>query len=199
MITMAPRRRQQKAPLSTTDELPCIEVILPSDSSSSTQASQLDPLVDPQLLELDPLLQPTPQSSPQLSATEAAEPITQPQSIPSDREDRIEWTLEMVNTLFTELLDQALDGKRSDSGFKKEAWDTVRESVQLVYSGPYTIPVTKIKQKEQLFKGYYKDWKFLRDQSGFGWDEETRMITASNQVWDTLLAVSTILYILLVS
>jgi hypothetical protein len=50
-----------------------------------------------------------------------------------------------------------------------------------------------------LFKGYYKDWKFLRDQSGFGWDEETRMITASNQVWDTLLAVSTILYILLVS
>jgi len=196
---MAPRRRQQKAPLSTTDELPCIEVILPSDPSSSTQASQLDPLVDPQLLELDPLLQPTPQSSPQLSATEAAVPITQPQSIPSDREDRIEWTLEMVNTLFTELLDQALDGKRSDSGFKKEAWDTVRESVQLVYSGPYTIPVTKIKQKEQLFKGYYKDWKFLRDQSGFGWDEETRMITASNQVWDTLLAVSTILYILLVS
>src|SRR5258705_1297238 len=192
---MAPRRRQQKAPLSTTDELPCIEFILPYDLSSSTQASQLDPLVNPQL-ELDPLLQPTPQLTPQLSATEAAEPITQP--LPSDREDRIEWTLEMVNTLFTELLDQALDGKRSDSGFKKEAWDTVRESVQLVYSGPYTIPVTKIKQKEQLFKGYYKDWKFLRDQSGFEWDEETRMITASNQVWDTLLAVSTILYILLV-
>jgi hypothetical protein len=27
--------------------------------------------------------------------------------------------------LFTELLEQAQDGKRADSGFKKEAWDSV--------------------------------------------------------------------------
>ena len=96
----------------------------------------------------------------------------------------------MVYTLFLELLEQAQDGKRADSGFKKEAWDSVLREVQRVYSGPYLIPLNKVKQKEQTFKGYYKDWKFLRDQSGFGWDEETQMVTASEQAWNDICVVS---------
>jgi hypothetical protein len=95
----------------------------------------------------------------------------------------------MIHTLFAELLEQAQDGKRADSGFKKEAWDSVLREVQAVYTGPYTIPLQKVKQKEQTFKRYYKDWKFLRDQSGFGWDEETGMITASDQAWDDVITV----------
>ena len=65
----------------------------------------------------------------------------------------------MVYTLFTELLDQALDSKYTDSGFKKEAWDSIQKEVQAIYLGPGTIPLQKIKQKEQTFKGYYKDWR----------------------------------------
>jgi hypothetical protein len=63
----------------------------------------------------------------------------------------------MIHTLFTELLEQAQDEKRADSGFKKEAWDSVLREVQAVYTGLYTIPLQKVKQKEQTFKGYYKD------------------------------------------
>jgi hypothetical protein len=96
----------------------------------------------------------------------------------------------MIQTLFSELLKQAQDGKRADSGFKKEAWDSVLKEFQEVYTGPYPIPLQKVKQKEQAFKALYKDWKFLRDQSGFGWDEETRMITASDQAWNDICAVS---------
>ena len=59
-----------------------------------------------------------------------------------------------------------------------------------VYIGPYPISLQKIKAKEQTFKAYYKDWKYLYDQSGFGWDEETRMITASDQAWNDICAVS---------
>jgi hypothetical protein len=107
-----------------------------------------------------------------------------------DQPDRIEWTAIMIQTLFSELLEQAQDSKRADSGFKKEAWDSVLREVHEVYIGPYPIPLQKIKQKEQTFKGLYKDWKFLRDQSGFGWDEETRMITASEQAWNDICTVS---------
>jgi hypothetical protein len=96
----------------------------------------------------------------------------------------------MIQVLFTELLEQVQDGKRADSGFKKEAWDSVLQEVQRVSIGPYLIPLAKVKAKEQAFKGLYKDWKFLRDQSGFGWDEETRMVTASDQAWNDICVVS---------
>ena len=66
---------------------------------------------------------------------------------------------EIVHTLFTELLDQVLDSKCTDSGFKKEAWDSVQREVQAVYPGLGTILLQKIKQKEQTFKGLYKDWR----------------------------------------
>ena len=92
--------------------------------------------------------------------------------------------------LFAELLEQVHEGKRADSGFKKEAWDSVLQEVQRVYIGPYPIPLVKVKAKEQAFKALYKDWKFLRDQSGFGWDEETKIITASNQAWNDICTVS---------
>jgi hypothetical protein len=52
------------------------------------------------------------------------------------------------------------------------------------------IPLPKIKAKEQAFKALYKDWKYLCDQSGFGWDEETQMITAPDQAWSDICAVS---------
>jgi hypothetical protein len=74
----------------------------------------------------------------------------------------------MIQVLFTELLEQVQDSKRANSGFKKEAWDFALREVQLVYLGSYSIPLQKIKQTEQAYKALYKDWKFLRDQSGFG-------------------------------
>ena len=36
----------------------------------------------------------------------------------------------MMQVLFTELLEQAQDGKRADNGFKKEAWESVLREVQ---------------------------------------------------------------------
>jgi hypothetical protein len=85
-------------------------------------------------------------------------PPSQP-STPSvsveDQLDRIEWSTQMIHVLFTELLEQAQDGKRADSGFKKEAWDSVLKEVRLVYSGSYPIPLQKINQKEQAYKALY--------------------------------------------
>jgi hypothetical protein len=46
---------------------------------------------------------------------------SQPSTPLEDQSDRIKWLPEMIQVLFTELLDQAQDSKRADSGFKKEA------------------------------------------------------------------------------
>jgi hypothetical protein len=174
---MAPRR--QKKPI---EALNTIQTI---DFSSTEDTIQCEVPIDPRLLitESESLLAPEslPESLPEL--TSPSQPLTEDQ-------DRIEWTPEMIQVLFAELLEQVQDGKRADSGFKKEAWESVLREVQRVYTGPYTIPLPKVKAKEQAFKALYKDWKFLRDQSGFGWDEETRMITASDQAWNDIITVS---------
>jgi hypothetical protein len=180
---MAPRR--QKKPTVA----PYFQTI---DFSATEDAIQCKIPIDPQLLESQPEshFESHPESRP-------SQPTTPPQPSTEDQLDRIEWTTEMIHVLFTELLDQAQDGKRADSGFKKEAWDSVLREVRAVYIGPLTITLQKVKQKEQTFKGYYKDWKFLRAQSGFGWDEEMQMITASDRAWDDIIAVRYYPFILL--
>ena len=37
------------------------------------------------------------------------------------------------------------------------------------------------------FKIRYKDWKWLQEQSGFGWDATTQMVTAPKKVQDDLI------------
>jgi hypothetical protein len=68
--------------------------------------------------------------------------------------------------------------------------EAVWREVQTVYIGSYALPLLKVKQKGQTFKGYYKDCKFLREQSGFGWDKETATITASDQAWNDIIIAS---------
>ena len=179
---MAPRRLKQPVEALNTNQV--------IDFTEDT--IQCEVPIDPRLLK-QPESQP-PESQPLESLLESplelsTQPTTPSQPVTEDQ-DRIEWTPEMIHVLFAELLEQAQDGKRADSGFKKEAWDSVVQEVQRVYTGLLPIPLAKVKAKEQAFKGLYKDWKFLRDQSGFGWDEETRMVTASDQAWNDICTVS---------
>jgi hypothetical protein len=104
-------------------------------------------------LPIDPELLLSPESHTELPESQPPPPsLDVPPSTPSldDQPDRIEWTAIMIQTLFSELLEQAQDGKRADSGFKKEAWESVLREVQAVYIGPYPIPLQKVKQKDVL-------------------------------------------------
>jgi Myb/SANT-like DNA-binding domain len=176
---MAPSRARKPSAKARESGLQIVQYSQPEESI------EVDPFTDPPI---DPQLQDSQSTTPSqsIAPSQSTAPSQLSTSI-EDQSDRLEWTNEMVHTLFAELLDQALDGKRADSGFKKEAWDSVQREVQAVYPGPGTILLQKIKQKEQTFKGLYKDWRWLRDQSGFGWDEETQMITAPDQVWENVI------------
>ncbi|KNF03414.1 hypothetical protein PSTG_03354 [Puccinia striiformis f. sp. tritici PST-78] len=46
---------------------------------------------------------------------------------------------------------------------------------------------TQIKNQKAFLRRTFMDLKFLRDQSGFGWDEDRSIVTADDTVWTELL------------
>jgi Myb/SANT-like DNA-binding protein len=98
------------------------------------------------------------------------------------------WTLEMEGLLFYTLLEQANSGKRADSGFKKEAWIACCLAIKAVTT--QLITVDKCKAKADAMKALWKEFTWLRDQSGFGYNEETGLITAGETAWRDVIKVS---------
>jgi hypothetical protein len=104
------------------------------------------------------------------------------------------WTKEMEETMIQELVRQVVDnGKRADSGFKREAWTAVVDVVQACTGQEIT--VERCKNKMDVLKGLWRGFNFLLKHSGFGYDEATGMLKAPDDVWDELLKVSDIISI----
>src|SRR4030088_2946248 len=93
----------------------------------------------------------------------------------------------MEEALFQELLNQANNGKRADSGFKKEAWVVACEAVAALTTQHVTID--KCKGKAEVMKALWKEFIWLKDQSGFGYNDETGLITAGDQAWSDVIKV----------
>jgi hypothetical protein len=86
--------------------------------------------------------------------------------------------------LFEALLEQDRLGKQVDAGFKSEAWIVVLAAVQAEYnltSSKKKLTVAQLKNKESNYRGLFKDWVYLIDQSSFGKHPETRCITATKE------------------
>jgi hypothetical protein len=66
----------------------------------------------------------------------------------------------------------------------------VRESIQAVFESvdKHQIDDAKLKSKIEWYKAKYKEWTWLKEQSGFGWDPEISSVTAPLKVWEDLLA-----------
>jgi hypothetical protein len=97
------------------------------------------------------------------------------------------WTFTMEQTLFNELLEQANNGKRADNGFKKEAWTGACAAVKAVTA--QLVTVERCKAKSEAMKALWKEFEWLKEQSGFGYDEEKGLITAGEQAWKDIIKV----------
>jgi Myb/SANT-like DNA-binding protein len=101
--------------------------------------------------------------------------------------------------LFKVLLKQDRLGKQADAGFKSEAWIVVLAAVQAEYNlgnSKKKLTVTQVKNKESNYRGLFKDWLYLIEQSGFGKHLETGYITITKEAWDNILQVYITSYIL---
>ena len=90
--------------------------------------------------------------------------------------------------MYSTLCIQVQLGKRADSGFKKEAWQAVCTEITDRFNIKVTISQCKSKADNQ--KVLQREFTWLRDQSRFGFNEETGLIEAGDRAWADVIAVS---------
>jgi len=89
--------------------------------------------------------------------------------------------------LLTELISATNQGHRGQNGFKPRVWANIETKLKPLYE---SIESRKLKNKYGDFLKKWRTWKALMDNSGFGFDEETQLITAPEDVWDRYIQVS---------
>ncbi|KDQ16585.1 hypothetical protein BOTBODRAFT_253036 [Botryobasidium botryosum FD-172 SS1] len=66
-------------------------------------------------------------------------------------------------------------------------WNTAIKSITKLFPHAPKKGIKHAKSRYQLLKSKYKIVRELREQSGFGWDEASQMVTASPDVWSHYL------------
>jgi hypothetical protein len=99
----------------------------------------------------------------------------------------LQWTEEAEELLLSTLVVQANIGKRSDTGYKPEAWEAC--ICQLKLDLDFVCTRDQAKGKNNTLKAHFKSWCELGKQSGFGWDEDIQRYVADEDVWRDYLRV----------
>jgi hypothetical protein len=109
-------------------------------------------------------------------------------SIPKAKRERAantKWEKEDIDSIVTQLKQATVDGNTSDNGVKKNVWVAIAIS--------FTDPLKNDRSCQTRFsrlKVDYKEVKYMRELSGFGWDLEKHVPTAEDDVWNVLEKVS---------
>jgi hypothetical protein len=101
---------------------------------------------------------------------------------------RADWTKEQLRCLLEQLIESTQNGQTSDGGFKKAVFTACRREISQVTGVTYT--EAQIKNKVGSLKNRWSILCWLKDRSGFGWDDERKMVTATNDVWEEAIKVS---------
>ncbi|KAA1112202.1 hypothetical protein PGTUg99_011808 [Puccinia graminis f. sp. tritici] len=103
------------------------------------------------------------------------------------RPKTLQWTSAMEKAAIQLYCDAALEGKRSDNGFKSDVHQHVVNKLNEQFPGS-EFTISKCKSKlSQSFKKEYDAFLACRNASGFGWDDIRCEVTASNEVWEHFL------------
>ncbi|KAI7953441.1 hypothetical protein MJO28_005988 [Puccinia striiformis f. sp. tritici] len=96
------------------------------------------------------------------------------------------WTIPEQTTFLEQMAEANANGQGTDNGnLKKEAWTAL--SVKMKAKHGFTPTSAQIKTQKTALRRIFLDVKFLRDQSGFGWDDDLAIVTADDDVWKELL------------
>lgn len=104
------------------------------------------------------------------------------------REGNCHWSDAEISSLVEQLMDAKAGGLMSDSGFKQVVWQSIAKS----YSDPKKNVPRMCETKWSRIKKWYLQVKFLRELSGFGWDQELCVPTAEPQLWDEIALVTSL-------
>jgi hypothetical protein len=98
------------------------------------------------------------------------------------------WTNELVTTFINVILHYvAKNGNFTDNGFKKKDWSSITSEFESATNLSYD--KSSLQSKYSELKKKYNVFKKLKDQSGFGWDEEKQILTADDETWEAYIQV----------
>ncbi|KNE96933.1 hypothetical protein PSTG_09802 [Puccinia striiformis f. sp. tritici PST-78] len=96
------------------------------------------------------------------------------------------WTDDQRVALLAFIHDQIALGKGTDNGnLKGEGWTAVRKDMFDRFE--ITFDNKQLKNQKGAIRKLYVDLKFLKNQSGFGWNAATGMVTADKGTWKELI------------
>ncbi|KAG6907216.1 hypothetical protein DXG01_009872 [Tephrocybe rancida] len=103
---------------------------------------------------------------------------------------RAVWDLDCECRLVDQLLKQHDEGMQTSNGnFHADAWTAIEKELAGTESVTGGTPknVMCCSNKWGALKKDYREVKQLRDMSGFGWDDNNKLVTAEGDVWDWLI------------
>ena len=103
------------------------------------------------------------------------------------------WT-ESADECLADILIEQINLRRNDeTGWTTEGWREIERKMKEKYGREYI--KDKIRNRLRTLKHHYNHIKTLMGLSGFGWDDFTKKVTASDQVWDDYITMSNYKYI----
>jgi len=102
----------------------------------------------------------------------------------------VSWTDEMNEALLINFNRYLCEGLQADTGWKPTVWPDIVPILEVLNKSAGRLDQEKVNSKLMEWKKKYDTYRWLRDQSGFGWDSEQRLITAPDNVWNDVCRVS---------
>ncbi|EFP88144.2 uncharacterized protein PGTG_12591 [Puccinia graminis f. sp. tritici CRL 75-36-700-3] len=95
------------------------------------------------------------------------------------------WTLEQKTKLLELIVDYTQRGHATDnSNLKRDAWAAVTKDLNATFD--ISLDLQQLQNQKAEIRKVYQDFKFLREQSGFGWNKDLATPTADPKTWDEL-------------
>ncbi|KAF4393892.1 hypothetical protein F8388_018383 [Cannabis sativa] len=86
--------------------------------------------------------------------------------------------------------EEVLKENRNTTTFTKQSWKRIKEELYAQAKRSYTD--TQLRNKCNLLRQKYKDFKFLMKETGVGFSVVTGQVTAPDEVWDRLIRLCVI-------
>jgi hypothetical protein len=123
--------------------------------------------------------------------TPAAATATQGAKAKSNRAPSAKWSNQEVARLIKQLQECKSNGQTSENGFKTSVWN----SIAVTFTDPLKQAGRTCESKWTRLKKDYKEVKFLREASGFGWDSVNNLVTTEPEVWAEMAKVIASLFL----
>ncbi|VAI69681.1 unnamed protein product [Triticum turgidum subsp. durum] len=103
----------------------------------------------------------------------------------TDKAKRHVWKYSKHKILLNILKDQSLQGGKEGTGYTKKAWRDILG--QFNDSRVEKLELQQLKNRHKYYRSCYSTMDRLLKLTGFGWDDDDKMIKASEEIWEELI------------